>query len=137
MRTAIDTNVISAIWSGEKTGPQLLEWLNKARSVGGLVICPVVYAELHGYPNIVRSQVDDFLSITGITVDWILDRDVWDLASARYRDYSIRRRKNRHGESKRLVADYLVGAHAALCADRLITRDKRRYSTDFAEVRLA
>ena len=136
MRTAIDTNVISAIWSGEKSGPQLLEQLNQARLNGGLVICPVVYTELHGYPQITRPQVDDFLAVTSITVDWALDRDVWNLASERYRNYVTRRRKQRDGEPRRLPADYIVGAHAALYADRLITRDKRRYVVDFGEVRL-
>ncbi|MGC8549025.1 MAG: type II toxin-antitoxin system VapC family toxin [Acidobacteriaceae bacterium] len=136
MRTAIDTNVISAIWSGEKSGPQLLQHLNQARLTGGLVICPVVYTELHGYPRITRSRVDDFLAITSITVDWALKRDVWNLAAERYRDYVIRRRQHRDGEPRRLPADYIVGAHAALCADRLITCDKRRYAVDFAEVRL-
>jgi predicted nucleic acid-binding protein len=136
VRTAIDTNVISAIWSGEREGPQLLEELNKARLSGGLVVCPIVFAELHGYPHMTRFRIEDFLSITGIVVDWNLDRDVWSLASSRYQDYANRRRKNRHGEPKRFLADFLVGAHATLYADQLITRDKRRYSIDFSDLNL-
>jgi predicted nucleic acid-binding protein len=35
-----------------------------------------------------------------------------------------------------LLADFLIGAHALVQADQLLTLDSTRYSQDFPEVRL-
>jgi predicted nucleic acid-binding protein len=35
-----------------------------------------------------------------------------------------------------LLADFLIGSHALVQADRLLTLDPHRYSQDFPEVRL-
>jgi predicted nucleic acid-binding protein len=47
MRTAIDTNVISALWSGEPASQGMAALLGGAKNRGGLVICAPVYVELH------------------------------------------------------------------------------------------
>jgi predicted nucleic acid-binding protein len=57
MRTAIDTNVISALWSNESAAPKAAQRLGEAKSQGGLLIAPVVYAELLAYPE---SQSDSW-----------------------------------------------------------------------------
>lgn len=137
MRTAIDANVISSIWSYEETAPQLLEQLDKALEWGSLVLCPVVYAELHGYPGISRGKIDEFLDATRVSVDWRMDEEVWGLAGSRFADYAKRRRKQKHPSPKRLLADFVIGAHAQLRADRLLTLDQRRYRHDFPELILA
>jgi predicted nucleic acid-binding protein len=51
MRTAIDTNVISALWSGEPASQGIAALLGRARNEGGLVVCARVYVELLAYPN--------------------------------------------------------------------------------------
>jgi predicted nucleic acid-binding protein len=40
------------------------------------------------------------------------------------------------GNAKRLPADFLVAAHAALHADRLMTLDATRYRQDFPKLRI-
>lgn len=134
MRSAIDTNVLSALWSAEKTAETIKRLLDEAGERGGLVICPVVYAELRAFPHAVASFVDRFLEKTEIIVDWSLDKSIWQLAAERHERYAIRKRKQRMGEPKRFVADFLVGAHALLRADVLITLDQRPYRRDFAEL---
>ena len=136
MRTALDTNVISAIWSAEASAPRLLQQLEDAMELGGLVICPVVYAELYGYPNMTRAKIEGFLDETRVTVDWGTDREIWDLAGDRFAQYGRRRRKQKLSDPKRFLADFFIGAHAALRADRLLTRDQRRYRHDFPELQL-
>jgi len=50
MRTAIDTNVISALWSGEPASNGIAALLGEAQKEGGLAISAPVYVELLAYP---------------------------------------------------------------------------------------
>jgi hypothetical protein len=134
VRTAIDTNVLSALWSGEELASLVSEALNQAAADGGLVICAVVYAELLAHPKVKIDFVDDFLFTTGISIDFDLDESVWREASLRFAKYAARRRAARGGGTKRLLADFIVGAHALLRADRLLTLDKSCYSRDFPDL---
>jgi predicted nucleic acid-binding protein len=134
MRTAIDTNVISALWSGEHLASLVSGALNQAAEAGGLVISAVVYAELLAYPKAKLDFVDDFLSSTGITIDFDLGETVWREAAVRFAKYAIRRRASRGGRAKRLLADFIVGAHALIRSDRLLTLDRSCYSRDFPDL---
>ena len=136
VRTAIDTNILSALWSGEESVERVTAALNAAGDRGGLVICPLVYAELRGSPRATASFVDDFLDQMEIMVDWACGKDVWLLAAERYAKYAVRKREQGMGEPKRLLADFVVGAHALLRADQLLTLDKRLYRRDFGELLL-
>lgn len=136
MRTAIDSNVFSAIWSGEPSVPQLLIQLEKARREGALLISPFVFAELHAYPTATESFIRGFLSATGVVVDLRLEERLWDEAGIRFARYAARRRRSSGTGPRRLLADFLVGAHALVQADRLLTLDAKVYRQDFPEVRL-
>jgi predicted nucleic acid-binding protein len=135
MRTAIDTNILSALWSGEPLASTVSEVLDQAATDGGLVICAAVYAELLAHPKAKLDFVDDFLSTTGISIDFEMGESVWREASVRFAKYAIRRRASRGGRAKRLLADFIVGAHALLRADRLLTLDRSRYSGDFPDLK--
>ena len=134
MRTAIDTNILSALWSGEPLASAVSEVLDQAATDGGLVVSAVVYAELLAHPKAKLDFVDGFLSSTGISIDFDLGEPVWREASIRFSKYANRRRASRGGRAKRLLADFIVGAHALLSADRLLTLDRSRYSRDFPEL---
>lgn len=134
MRTAIDTNILSALWAGEESSDKIRKTLNVASEHGGLVVCGLVYAELRAFPRATAAFVDTFLEHTGVVVDWKCDKDIWQLAAERYEQYATRKRKQRMGEPKRFLADFIVGAHAMLFADRLITLDQRAYRKDFPEI---
>lgn len=135
MRTAIDTNILSALWSGEPLASLVSEELNQAAAAGGLVICAVVYAELLAHPKAKLDFVDDFLSTTGISIDFDLGEPVWREASVCFAKYATRRRASRGGRTKRLLADFIVGGHALLRSDRLLTLDSSRYSRDFPDLK--
>lgn len=136
MRTAIDTNVISALWSSEPLAGAISALLGEALSQGGLVVCAPVHAELVAHPKATEHFVDEFLKGTGVTVDFILDEDVWRESGRRFAKYAARRRTAQGGSARRLLADFLVGAHALLRADRLATLDNSRYEKDFPELKI-
>ena len=134
MRTAIDTNVISALWSGEPASQGMAALLGSAKNRGGLVICAPVYVELLAYPRATRTLLEQFLATTQIVTDFLLDEAVWQEAGAAYAAYAQRRRDSKAGSSKRLLVDFIVGAHAILKADRLLTLDAARYRVAFPKL---
>jgi len=136
MRTAIDTNVLSALWSKEPLASQVARNLGDARAEGGLVVGAPVYAELLAYPKATESFVNGFLADTGIVVDFEFQQRVWLEAGRRFARYAKRRRRSAHQGPKRLLADFIIGSHALAQADRFMTLDPKRYKRDFPELKL-
>jgi predicted nucleic acid-binding protein len=110
--------------------------LDQARLLGKLVICAPVYAELCAYPGAAKAFVLRFLNETGILVDFQITEAVWQETATRFGDDANRRRKSGGGTPKRMLVDFLVGAHALIMADRFLTLDQNRYMKDFPELNL-
>jgi predicted nucleic acid-binding protein len=136
MRTAIDTNVLSALWSKEPAASDIARNLGNAKADGGLVVSGPVYAELLAYPKATESFVNDFLAETGIAVDFEFEKPVWIEAGRRFAHYAKRRRRSSRQGPKRLLADFIIGSHALSRADRFMTLDPKRYARDFPELKL-
>ncbi|MGA9393399.1 MAG: type II toxin-antitoxin system VapC family toxin [Candidatus Sulfotelmatobacter sp.] len=136
MRTALDTNILSPIWSAAPTAPAIADQLSKARADGALVISAPVFAELSAIPGLNVQTVRKALGETSIAIDFDLEEDVWLLAAARFAAYASRRRRSGGGSPKRLLPDFIIASHALLKADRLMTRDASRYGQDFPTLRL-
>ena len=136
MRTAIDTNVLSALWSREQFASDIAKNLGEAKIEGGLVVGAPVYAELLAHPKATEAFVNSFLSDTGILVDFEFEQQVWLEAGRRFARYAKRRRRSTRVGPKRLLADFIIGSHALAKADRLMTLDPKRYERDFPELKL-
>lgn len=136
MRTAIDTNVLSALWSRQPLASQIAALLGRVQNEGGLVIGAPVYAELLAHPKATVSFIDGFLTATRIMVEFDLDEPVWRAAGQSFAAYAQRRRRSKEGSAKRLLVDFLVGAHAQLRADRLFTLDASRYTKAFPQLQI-
>lgn len=136
MRTAIDTNIISALWSEETLALEIARNLGNARTEGGLVVSAPVYAELLAYPKATESFVNGFLDDTGIDVDFEIPQMVWLEAGRRFARYANRRRRAARRGVRRLLADFIIGSHAVSRADRFMTLDPKRYRQDFPELKL-
>jgi predicted nucleic acid-binding protein len=136
LRTALDTNVLSALWSGEPSAHNIESGLFKARSEGGLVVCAPVYCELLAYPSASRRFVKEFLFEAGILVDFVLDEQIWQRAATAFVGYAERRRRSQGGSPKRMLVDFIVAAHALFCADRLMTLDGSLYRQDFPRLKI-
>jgi predicted nucleic acid-binding protein len=138
LKSALDTNVIVYLVGNEPSSAMAArEILKEARRSGALVICGVVYSELLAHPKMTPLALTQFLSETGIDAEFDTGRDIWHEAGLRYSRYSTRRRKSKAGSPRRLLADFVIGVHALLRADRLITFDARGYRRDFPELQIA
>src|SRR5437762_13865783 len=101
MRTAIDTNVLSALWSKEPLASDIARNLGNAKREGGLVVSAPVYAELLAYPKATESFVNDFLADTGIAVDLEFQQPIWRGSGRRLARYATWRRRSAHPGPKR------------------------------------
>ena len=108
--------------------------LGDARKIGGLVICAPVYAELLAHPKANQNFVDTFLIDTGVAVEFSLDEPVWRGAAKAFAAHAARRRSQRGDQPRRLLVDFIIGAHATEKSDRLLTLDASRYRTEFPQL---
>ncbi len=132
MTTSIDTNVLVAVWNADDTlNARAASALNTARNGGSLVIAAPVYAELLAAPSQEQEFLDTFFANTGIAIDWLLDESVWRSAGLAYQSYAGRRRKHSDAVPRRILADFLIGAHALENRYRLLTFDDRLYRAAF------
>jgi predicted nucleic acid-binding protein len=136
MTTALDTNILSALWSNEPEAARIAERLGEAKQNGAILISGVVYSELLAYPKATEIFVNEFCEQTGIVIDFRFPDAVWLEAGRRFAKYANRRRKAKGENPKRLLADFLVGSHALMQADRLMTLDQGRYKQDFPDLHL-
>ena len=132
MTTAIDTNVIVALCDrDENLSAPALAALEAATQRGRLIVSAPVFAELVAAPGREEVFVDSFLRDTGIAVEWDLGESVWRLAARAFRGYAGRRRKHPEPGPRRILADFLIGAHALARSCRLLTLDDRLYRSAF------
>lgn len=132
MTTALDTNVLSALWNADEVVNRIAaRALESAQKSGEIVICGVVYAELLAAPGRAEAFVDQFCEQAGIRVEWELKEMVWRTAGVAFQGYAARRRKHRGTQPRRLLADFLIGAHALVSGYRLLTADSGVYRVSF------
>src|SRR6266566_2412436 len=75
MTTAIDTNVLVALWNEDDTlNTQARSALDAALGRGSLVIAAPVFAELLAAPSRNEEFLDSFCRETGISIDWNFDK---------------------------------------------------------------
>jgi predicted nucleic acid-binding protein len=139
MTTAIDTNVIVALWSADAALSLAAETaLEAAFRRGNLVAAAPVFAELLAAPGRTEAFVNRFLDDTGIAIEWNLDEAIWRSAGRAFQSYAERRRKqrapDRPSQPRRILADFLVGAHAETRGYRLLTLDQRLYRAAFPKL---
>ncbi len=137
MTTAIDTNIISAFWNEDDALNRAAQGaLEAASGRGMLVISGVVYAELLAAQGRTEAFLDMFCEETGIGVEWELEEGIWRAAGAAFQSYAARRRKQKGTEPRRILADFLIGAHALVKGYTLLTLDEGMYRASFPRLRI-
>ena len=128
MITSVDTNILLDVFvSSAPRHSQSQEWLIGAYDRGAILVCDVVYAELvPAFGD--RSSLDNALREINATVSPIDTVIAYEagLRWARYRQAG--------GSRERIIADFLIGAHAIANADAFLTRDRGFYVTYFPEL---
>src|SRR5262245_50920742 len=116
MITALDTNVLlDVLVPNEKFYEASVAALESAATSGSLIICDLVYAELCIHFSTQR-DCDAFLADNEIRVE-ALTRVAHFTASRAWHDY-----RKQGGQRSRILADFLIGAHAQTQATRLLSR---------------
>lgn len=137
MTTAIDTNILIALWNEDDSLNSLARSaLDAALGRGELVIAAPVFAELLAAPSRNEVFLDSFCRDTGISVDWNLNEAIWRAAGRAFQLYVTRRRKQNDSGPRRILADFLIGAHAVQNGVRLLTLDDRLYRAAFPRLAL-
>ena len=135
MTTAVDTNVIIALWDRSRSLSSAAQIaLEAAFSRGSLVVAAPVFAELLAAQGRTEVFVDAFLEDTAISIEWNLDEMIWRAAGRAFQRYAERRRKQRDLGTRRILADFLIGAHAETRGYRLLTLDERIYRAAFPKL---
>ena len=126
----VDTNVLVDVLEDD---PEWADWsigqLRKQSRVHRLVINPVIYAELSLTFSTVEA-LDEVLS--GMQLPVVeMPRSALFLAGKAFAQY-----RRRGGTKGNVLADFFIGAHAAVAGWPILTRDGRRYQSYFPTVNL-
>jgi len=123
--TAIDTNVLLDIFlADENFGEKSSMILRRCLQEGALVACEIVWAEACAvFPT--SEEFAEKMEILGVSFQPV-DRRIAIAAGEAWHAY-----RQAGGKRTRVVADFLIGAHAKTC-DRLLTRDRGFYRKYFS-----
>ncbi|MEP6468636.1 MAG: type II toxin-antitoxin system VapC family toxin [Chloroflexota bacterium] len=128
MITAVDTNVLLDVMTADRRfGSASRAALARCLQEGGLVACEVVWAETAAaFPS--RKAFDRAVETLGLAFG-AMDAPAATLAGMTWRRY-----REAGGTRRRILADFLIGAHADMHAERLLTRDRGFYRSCFSRL---
>lgn len=129
MLTAVDSSVLLDVLLDDPQHASGSEAaLRRAATEGSLVVCETVLAEVA--PVMGAEEVEQFLA------DWGLRFVPSSRGSALAAGAMFRTYLERGGKRGRIIADFLIAAHAQAHADRLMARDRGFYRDYFRRLKL-
>jgi hypothetical protein len=128
----VDTNVLLDVLQDD---PEWADWSQQQLEMtslrGQLCINPVIYAEL----SIAFQRIEELEKVLlegDIRLLDTIPREALFLAGKAFLGY----RQRRGGTKSSVLPDFFIGAHAAVMAMPLLTRDARHYRAYFPTLRL-
>jgi predicted nucleic acid-binding protein len=155
MITAVDTNIIlDVLIPGEPFSESSKELLDYYLSKGNLILCEVVFAELAARFTS-EEELASFLADTRMNLVYSNEESL-HMAGSRWAEYARKSVKNRFSCGKcghafeatcpqckailtkrlHVLADFLIGAHAFVQADCILSRDLGVYKTYFSGLKV-
>ena len=125
MSVLVDSNVLIDVAEDD---PVWGDWsrsaLERVADASLLVVNPIIYAEVSaGYARV--EEIERFMPAALFRREQL----PWEAAFLAGKAFLAYRRRG--GRSRSPLPDFYIGAHAAVCGHRLLTRDASRYRTYF------
>jgi predicted nucleic acid-binding protein len=128
--TAVDTNVLLDVFGADpKFSPASSEALRRCLREGALVASEVVWAETATVFGDAKRFRDTMQKLPALFSPMTEEAAI--KAAEAWRRY-----RAGGGPRDRIAADFLIGAHALVAADRLLTRDRGFYRRYFVGLRI-
>jgi len=135
--TALDANVLIALWDTDPVISQSASLAcQKIHENGPIGICGPAFSELMGQPGRSSTQIQRLLESAEIKIDWEFTEPDWLAAGHAYQGYVARRKSSGGGLSRRMLTDFLVGAHASVRGHSLLTLDRSIFRAAFPNLHL-
>ncbi|MDA3949490.1 MAG: type II toxin-antitoxin system VapC family toxin [Spirochaeta sp.] len=129
MKTALDSSVLLALFNKEAGWEKWNDLIRESLSLGPLLVCPVVFAEVSmGFPS--DAVCLKALQSIGIEYSEFTPRSAW-IAGRVFLRY-----RREGGLRDHLIPDFLIAAHATTQAHRLAAVDRGYLRRYFGELEL-
>lgn len=130
MITAVDTSVLLDIFGADpQFGERSADALRGCIAQGSVIACEIVWAETSAsFPEPAEAEA----ALARLRIDYSpLDSPTALATGQAWRTY-----RHAGGTRERVIADFLIGAHALANSDRLLTRDRGFYRQNFKQLRV-